>query len=222
MKNVNLYIKNYLSIAILCVFGGCFPSNNIEVTELNLSEKIQQCQINTAYPQLSGFFNEQFEQMVNERLFENTQILSEKLIDYAKNDTFSQYCATTYQVLNIPNDDDLLSIYQETVLSGSSNPKRNSMITNIDLKNEKIIGYKADDWGISLLDRDLLNQSIATYFEKQNRSNSSNQKYPLVYDEHDCEKLLFGIKDQQIVFTVYTDFDNACHFVPLINDTVPH
>ncbi|MDR2474925.1 MAG: hypothetical protein LBD45_03620 [Bacteroidales bacterium] len=204
--------------------AGCTEEKNVinvlDAVSVKTTVYAGSCEIHYTYPEISSVLDSSFEKQINELLRANVTMLASDFIDAAQNDDYKQYCNTSYRILNVPSEnDDVLSVFQEAAFFEIKAGERKSSVTNFDMKNSKVLGNKGADWGFSFDDKNLINTAITAYLDQVRVSSVQEPVYPLIQNEDDFNKLVFGVENGQIVLALYVagclNVPHDYYFVPI-------
>ena len=148
-----------------------------------------------SYPKINGLKNKKFEAEINRILKEN----AEKL--HVANALESN---VHYEVLNLPTASSrYLSIMQTSVtIPEGTTPAFSLLVFNADVKNKKILGNRAEDWGISIGNMYLMNTLIPSIPNRPRRESMEIRRTVSRYEWNAVyfNDLRFGVKNDSIAF----------------------
>jgi len=225
MKKLNLIA----SLVLLLFFLNACGKNYLSVKDMSETqtrnivaklmgeeqEKEVEVTVNIPYPEITGFSDKAFEEEVNRIIKETAEQL-----DITDDDAILR--DIRYEILNLPTKgNDILSIlYTCSSYYGGNYGFPSMIILNVDVKNKKILGNRAEDWDISIGNIYLMNYAIMM--------NSPNDRFEsMQIDESGngdnrkrLKDLQFGVKNDSIVFVFWsTDeatADNDFAVIPYI------
>jgi len=227
MKNLNLIA----SFVLLMFFLNACGENSLRVKDRSETrtrkivtklmgeqqEKEIEVVVNIPYPEITGFSDKAFEKEVNRIIKETAEQL-----DLTNDDAISR--DIRYEILNLPTQgNDILSILHtcSSYYGYSGKYGFPSMtVLNVDVKNKKILGNRAEDWDISIGNIYLMNNALSM--------NSPDDRFESIQIDETgkgdnrkrLKDLQFGVKNDSIVFVFWSTggatADNDFAVIPYI------